>query len=125
MRQLNCHRCISGPLLEGCYYFPVLYFPGFYVLQDMRETGWFSFVSASKRYKRNIFEDMINWCKFWPLPMILGFAYLPNHMIPIYIGCVGFIWVLILSSSRGELDDVKICSYDLSGCKKQPSFACT
>jgi len=119
MKQLNCHRCVSGPILEGCYYFPVLYFPGFYVLQDIRATGRFSFPSALKRYKRNIFEDMLNWCKFWPLPMVLCFAYLPSHMIPVYIAIVGFVWVLILSTSRGELHEVKQAVYDLGDCTGQ------
>jgi len=118
MRQLNCHRSISGPVVEGSYYFPVLYFPGFYVLQDIRSSGRITLVSAYQRYKKNIFQDMLNWLKFWPLPVAVGFASLPNHMIPVYISIVGFIWVLILSSTRGELYNEELDAFDIDGSQR-------
>jgi len=112
VRWLNCHRSIIGPVIEGVYFFPLYYFPMFYILQDIRSPGPFTFVSAYHRYKKNIFQDMLNWLKFWPLPVAFGFACLPNHMIPIYLSIVGFLWVLILSSNRGELQKVELTAFD-------------
>jgi len=123
MKQLNCSRSISGPVVEGGYFFPVYYFPGFYAFQDIRASGRFTFVSTYQRYKKNILQDMLNWLKFWPLPVALGFAYLPNHIIPLYISIVGFIWVLILSSSRGELQKVELPSFDIDRFTAERSIA--
>jgi len=115
MSKLNVRRSISGPLVEGCYYIPFLYFPGFYVLQEMRSPRTFSLLSALKNYKCNITADMLNWGKFWPLPMVLAFSILPDHLIPMFVASVGFIWVLILSSSRGELDKGQCVAFDVEG----------
>jgi len=103
MKFLRVHRGISGFIVEGFGYIPFLYFPAFYVLQNFRSPGAFSFLEAWRMYKRNIWDDMVSYMKLWPVPMIIAFAVLPHHLIPAFVATFGFLWVLVLSSNRGEM----------------------
>ena len=81
-------------------YTPIVYFPFFYV-----STGLIKGVPAEESLARcheNTVPDMINNLYFWGPAQVLNFALLPQFCRVPFMSALGFIWLGMLSSQRGD-----------------------
>jgi len=100
-------------VLEGTIHIPLIYYPMFYLTQDVVMHNYTSLSRLWSRYNKNIWADYIAWSKFWPASLFVSITFLPNHLIPVFSAVVGLFWVIILSKRRGNpLEDQTCLSAD-------------
>jgi hypothetical protein len=82
-----------------------LYFPFFYVLKACIFDG-FSMDSAkgglNKYFFENMFDDFKSTMSVWFPCNLIAFGYVPPYLRTPYMSTISFLWVLILSSTRGQ-----------------------
>lgn len=83
---------------------PVFFFPTFYTMKEvMNGTGNYSlcFTTGLANYRQNILNDWKNSWAIWVPAHSITYTVCPKHLRFPWIACVSFVYVAILSFTRG------------------------
>ena len=84
---------------------PVLYFPCFYLLKEMLESG--DPTRAWPKLRDNFTTDVVELWKVWIPAFIVNFSFCPMWGRVPFVACVSLGWTMLFSYMRGRPEDDK------------------
>lgn len=91
--------------LDQMIHHPILYFPSFYLLRGAMEGQTAS--ASLKSCSEDMPENLKSLWALWVPAQLINFTFVPVHLRIPFVAGVSFLWCIILSAMRGELNDTE------------------